>query len=141
MRNVWAAGHRANRSALIDSETVLGNMTAWSDGADVGFSTSLDVPEDLIAAVSSGAAIEMVWPVVIADWIEPRCCIYRISRRNIPLSRPCGILLMKRNTLHLSLPPPVVIEAIPSPLPEPRVLLSRCRQRPAALHAPARRQC
>lgn len=119
VRNVWAAGHRANRSALISPETVLGHMTAWSDGVDVGFSTSLDVPEDWIAAVSSGAAIEMVWPVVIADWMEPRCCIYSISRRNITLSRPCGILLMKRNTLHLSLPPPVIIEAIPSPLPEP----------------------
>lgn len=119
VRNVWAAGHRANRTALAFPETVLGQMTAWNDGVDVGFSTSLDVPEDWISAVSSGAAIELVWPVVIADWMEPRCCIARMSRRNITLARPCGILLLQRNTLHRSLPPPVVIEAVPSLQPEP----------------------
>jgi hypothetical protein len=119
VRNFWAAGHRANRSALKSPGTVLGQMTAWSDGADVGFSTSQDVPQDWISAVSGKGAIELVWPTVIADWMEPRCCIASISRRNITLSRPCGILLLKRSTLHPSLPPPVIIEAVPSLQPEP----------------------
>ena len=119
VRNVWAAGHRANRSALASPEAVLGEMTAWSDGLDVGFGTEKDVPEEWVAAVASGAGIEMVWPIVIANWMEPRCCIANISRRNITLSRPCGALLLKRNTLRSTLPPPVIIEAVPVLLPQP----------------------
>jgi hypothetical protein len=118
VRNVWAAGHRANRSALASPDAVLGEMTAWSDGLDVGFGTEKDVPEEWIAAVNSGAMIEMVWPVVIANWMEPRCCISNISRRNITLFRPCGTLLLKRNTLHPTLPPPVIIEAVPTLQPQ-----------------------
>jgi hypothetical protein len=119
MRNLWAAGHRANRSAFVSPEVLLGMMTAWDDGWDVGFETEKDVPEEWAVAVASGSAIEMVWPVVIANWMEPRCCIANISRRNITLTRPCGTLLLKRNTLRATLPPPVIFEAVPTLRPPP----------------------
>jgi hypothetical protein len=92
-------------------------MTPWqsSDGF-VGFSTELDVPATW---PSSAQTIEFVWPIVIANWIEPRCCVRSIEGRNITLADPCGALLIKRNVYAKTLAPPVRIEAVPTKTPSP----------------------
>ena len=53
--------------------------------------------------------IEFVWPVVIRNWIEPRCTVASIAGNNITLSSPCGLHLFTR---HGGAPPaPGRIEA------------------------------
>jgi hypothetical protein len=108
---------RASRSTLESPAQVLGQMAPWqrSDGS-VGFSTELDVPT---AWQSSAHAIEFVWPIVVANWIEPRCCVHSIEGRNITLADPCGALIMKRNVYAKTLAPPARIEAVPTKTPSP----------------------
>ena len=117
IRDLWPAGRRASRSTLQSPEQILGQMTPWqsSDGS-VGFSTENDVPAEW---QQNTEAIEFVWPIVVANWIEPRCCVSSIKDRNVTLANPCGALLMKRNVYAKTLSPPVRIEAVPSKTPSP----------------------
>ena len=112
IRDVWPAGRRASRSTLQSPDQVLGQMTPWqsSDGS-VGFSTERDIPAEW---QQNTASIEFVWPIVVANWIEPRCCVSSIKGRNVTLADPCGALLIKRNVYAKTLAPPVRIEAVPS---------------------------
>ncbi len=57
-------------------------------------------------------AIEFTWPIVIANWIEPRCTVAGISGTNITLASPCSGFLVARNVYHSSLPAPVTAEAV-----------------------------
>jgi hypothetical protein len=121
VRDLWPAGksglppRRATRSTLQSPSQVLGTMTPWhsADGS-VGFTTERDIPT---AWQDNPHSIEFVWPIVVANWIEPRCCVRNISARNITLEDPCGALLMKRNVYAQTLSPPVRIEAVPTTTP------------------------
>jgi hypothetical protein len=62
----------------------------------------------------STARIEFTWPIVLANWIAPRCTIASIVGLNITLASPCGGFLAARNVYHSSLPPPVAVEAAPT---------------------------
>ncbi len=122
-RDFWPAGkeglpaRRASRSTLTSPAQILGQMTPWQNsGGFVGFSTELDVPTDWL---TGSPTIEFVWPIVIANWIEPRCCIRSIEGRNITLADPCGALLLKRNVYAKTLAPPVRVEAVPTKTPSP----------------------
>jgi hypothetical protein len=121
IRDLWPAGkaglppRRASRSTLESPAQVLGQMTPWqSTSGFVGFITELDIPTSW---QDNTHAIEFVWPIVIANWIEPRCCISSIQGRNITLADPCGALLMKRNVYAKTLSPPVRVEAAPTEMP------------------------
>jgi hypothetical protein len=111
-RVLWVGGQRANRTVL-EPESVLGTMTAWaaSDGSSVGFTTANDIPAAWLA--NGTTAIEMRWPVVIANWIEPRCTVASIdaASRNITLVSPCGAFLYQRASGKVPAPP--FIEAAP----------------------------
>ncbi len=121
IRDLWPAGkaglppRRATRSSLESPAQVLGQMTPWqsSDGV-VGFATEHDIPATW---QDNTQTIEFVWPIVVANWIEPRCCIRSVQSRNITLSDPCGALLMKRNVYAKTLPPPARVEAVPTKTP------------------------
>lgn len=121
IRDLWPAGkaglppRRAARSSLQSPAQVLGQMTPWqnSDG-EVGFATEHDIPATW---QDNTQAIEFVWPIVVANWIEPRCCIRSIQVRNITLADPCGALLMKRNVYAKTLPSPARVEAVPTKTP------------------------
>jgi hypothetical protein len=57
--------------------------------------------------------IEFVWPIVIRNWIEPRCTVASVVGNNITLASPCGLHLFQR---HGGAPPaPGRIEAAPPP--------------------------
>ncbi len=121
VRDLWPAGkvglspRRASRSTLQSPAQVLGNMTAWQSSSGlVGFLTERDVPADW---QRSPHTIEFVWPIVVANWIEPRCCVQSIDGRNITLADPCGALLIKRNVYAKTLAPPVRVEAVPTAAP------------------------
>ena len=55
-------------------------MTAWVDGTDVGF-TATNPSDPVIAswAKNSTNSIEFTWPIVIDNWIEPRCTVASVS--------------------------------------------------------------
>jgi hypothetical protein len=121
IRDLWPAGkagqppRRASRSTLESPAQILGNMTPWqSSSGVVGFVTEHDIPADW---QRNTQAIEFVWPIVVANWIEPRCCVRSVDGRNITLADPCGALLVKRNVYAKTLAPPVRVEAVPTAAP------------------------
>lgn len=61
----------------------------------------------------STTAIEFTWPIVLANWIAPRCTVASISESNVTLASPCGAFLVERNVYHAALPAPVTVEAAP----------------------------
>ena len=119
VRQLWSAGGtRAARTAVQDVAAALGGLTPWAAGGGgaVGFVAGADIPAAW--ADNSTQAIEFVWPIVIANWIAPRCTVAAIAGRNITLAAPCGAHLLKRNVYDKTLPAPVVAEAVPAfPLP------------------------
>jgi hypothetical protein len=78
----------------------------------VGFTTSTPLPESWAANGKNTKAIEFTWPIVIDNWIEPRCTIASIEGNNVTLSSPCGPHLYSRHADGVP-PSPVRIEAAP----------------------------
>ena len=116
VRQLWVDGVRASRTILTDVAAALGGMTPWTgSGGAVGFSTGADLPA---AWASAATSIEFTWPIVVANWISPRCTLASAAGRNITLASPCGAHLIARNVYASKLAPPVTAEAVPSfPLP------------------------
>ena len=65
--------------------------------ASVGFTTSAPLPASW--AQSKPGTIELVWPIVIRNWIEPRCTIASIVGNNVTVASPCGLHL-KASSKH-----------------------------------------
>ena len=75
----------------------------------VGFTTSSPLPASW--AKSKPNTIEFAWPIVIRNWIEPRCTVASILGNNVTLASPCALHLFNR---HGGTPPaPGRIEAAP----------------------------
>jgi hypothetical protein len=78
-------------------------MVPWQSADEETFGFAV-APESHIAtfpaawAKTSTSSIELTWPVVVKNWIEPRCTIGSISSdlANITLASPCGKLLYSR---------------------------------------------
>jgi hypothetical protein len=89
------------------SENSLPVFTGWVQRTGrqvaVGYTASKPVPAAWIKAFKP-RTIEFVWPLVIANWIEPRCTIESIQGNNLTLASSCAGGLM---------PQPVRIEAAP----------------------------
>lgn len=117
VRQLWAdGGVRAARTVLTDVAQQLGGMTPWAAAGNVGYTTGADIPAAW--AINSTQSIEFAWPIVVANWIAPRCTVASIVGRNITLAAPCGAHLLKRNVYASKLPAPVLAEAVPAfPLP------------------------
>lgn len=116
VRALWVAGARAARTASAPNAT-LGTFTRWSSADHtVGFIVSRPIPATW---ASSTNAIEFAWPIVIANWIMPRCTIAAIdfAARNITLAAPCGATADAREAhRHLLLPTPPLVEGVRAPL-------------------------
>jgi hypothetical protein len=100
------------------SENALPILTPWVEGnnshATVGYTTATPLPDSWTTGFKPNT-IEFVWPIVIRNWIEPRCTIVSIQKipngNNLTLASPCGALLFAR---HGGAPPaPGRIEAVP----------------------------
>jgi hypothetical protein len=97
------------------SENSLPTFTPWvatnQSGAPtaVGYTTSAPLPDSW--GKSKANTIEFVWPIVIRNWIEPRCTVATIVGNNVTLASPCSLHLYAR---HGAAPPaPGRIEAAP----------------------------
>ena len=113
VRALWVSGARAVRTASAPNAT-LGTFTRWTsaDNKTVGFVVSRAIPP---AWASATTAIEFAWPVVIANWVMPRCGIAAIdfAARNITLASPCGATANAREAhRHVYLPTPPLVEAV-----------------------------
>lgn len=60
---------------------------------EVGFITSEPLPDSWTANGRNTKAIEFTWPIIIDNWIEPRCTVAYIKGNNVTLSSPCGLHL------------------------------------------------
>ena len=115
VRTLWVAGRRASRATVTNVSALLGKMTPWhsADSAAVGYVVAGDtIP--LAWRLNNTRRIEFVWPIVIANWIEPRCCVGSITGNNITLLAPCGQYLLARNVYASTLSPPISAEAVPA---------------------------
>ena len=111
-RQLWVGGRRANRTSISVS-SLLGRLTPWhsADGMVTGFITQHAPPA--IWTENATSSIEFTWPLVVKNWISPRCTIATISGTNITLAKPCGGFLLTRCE-GAALPPPVNAEAVPA---------------------------
>lgn len=111
VRNLWVAGQRASRVTLTNPASALGGLTTWSNaaGTTLGFKAG-HVPAEW---ANNTASLEFTWPIVIDNWISPRCTVASIDfgTGNITMTSPCGAHLLHR-AAHTT-PPPVTIEAVP----------------------------
>jgi len=113
VRQLWVNEYRAPRT-IANPTNVFGGVQAWyesSTGA-TGY-TVKTLPSNFVV---NGTSMEFGWPIVIHNWIEPRCTISTIvpdgqGGANITLQSNCGILL--RNRCQGTCPVPVFMEAVP----------------------------
>ena len=99
---------KSNNSLPIFTPWVV-NETDKPAPAAIGFTTSVPLPASWAEAPPS--TTEFVWPIVIRNWIEPRCTVASIVGNNVTLASPCALHLFAR---HGGAPPaPGRIEAAP----------------------------
>ena len=112
VRALWVRGARAARTRV--EGAALGACTPWSTAgaASAGFTCAAVPPA---WAANSTASIEFTWPIVVKNWIAPRCTLASVVGANITLAAPCGAHLAAR---WGRLAAPVAVEAAPAfPLP------------------------
>lgn len=116
-RAFWVAGNRTTRT-IGQAQSLLGPMTAWvsASGDSMGYTVGGSIPAAW--AANNTQLIEFTWPIVIANWIAPRCTIASVdvAARNITLTSPCGGFLVDRTSSKGDAvpPPPVTVEAAPT---------------------------
>ncbi len=79
-----------------------------ADRSNAGFIVGHVPPSWLV----NTQAIELTWPIVLHNWIEPRCTIASILGNNLTLAAPCGQFLINRSPVHPEPPTPVTAEAV-----------------------------
>lgn len=98
---------KSNNSLPIFSPWVV-NGSAGPEA--IGFTTSAPLPDSWTKAKPN--TIEFVWPIIIQNWIEPRCTVASIVGTNVTLASPCGLHLFSRHAGRAP-PAPGRIEAAP----------------------------
>ena len=114
VRQLWVAGARARRVTR-SVASFLGALAPWSGAGGAGFVAAGALPAGFGDDALAARSIELSWPVVVDNWISPRCTVASVDAqaRNITLAEPCGSLLVAR--AKGSLPAPVTVEAVPGP--------------------------
>jgi hypothetical protein len=121
VRQLWVAGARASR-VVAEAGHAFGTLTPWSNGVPpsdplyaAGFTAS-SVPSTF-AAYFSSMTVELTWPIVIDNWIEPRCVVQSFapdaSGGNLTLCGPCAASLTTRANKGNLPPVPAFVEALP----------------------------
>ena len=83
VRQLWVAGSRAARTVVQAVAPFLGGCAGWSSALTSGFTCSSVPPAWL---VNSTRGIEFTWPIVLHNWVSPRCTVASI----VPLPPPQG---------------------------------------------------
>ena len=111
----YASGHWGQCGGVAPNASF--SLTPWIAGnkthpTAVGFLAGEPLPESWAGAGPNTRAIELAWPVIVHDWIEPRCTVTSVVGSNITLSTLCALHLLATNP-GPALPAPVRIEASP----------------------------
>ena len=108
-RQLWVRGARANRTVDTNPASTLSGMTPWitPDNKTVGYTVGGRVPTTWMA--NNTRQIEFTWPIVIRNWISPRCTLASANATTITLVSPCGVFLTGGVVT-----PPVTVEAVPT---------------------------
>lgn len=106
VRNLWINGSRASRVS-IDGNTLGWTVSPTGFVAQEPFSS-----EEATSFVEN--QVELVWPRVIKNWIQPRCTITAVSGKNITINPTCWKNLIARNGGKLP-PVPTFVENIVRP--------------------------
>ena len=86
VRQLWVAGNRASRTVLTSPATLLQGMSLWEGTDTIGYMVG-QVPE---AWLNNTQAIEFVYPIVLQNWVSPRCTVASISQ--LPPPAPPGTM-------------------------------------------------
>lgn len=88
----------------------LGGVKPWvsADRSNAGFIVG-NVPASWLVNTHT---IELTWPSVIDNWIEPRCTIANITGNNLTIAAPCSQFLIDRSHVHPEPLAPVTAEAV-----------------------------
>jgi hypothetical protein len=112
VRQLWVRGARAARTRV--EGAALGACAPWRGAGGAAGLECASVPAAW--ALNSTTAIEFTWPIVVRNWIAPRCTLASVRGGNVTLAAPCGAFLAARWGGKLD--SPVSIEAAPAfPLP------------------------
>ena len=76
VRQLWVAGARAARTVLASPAAALGGMALWEGAETVGYVAG-KVPAAWLA--NNTQAIEFVYPIVLQNWVSPRCTVASIE--------------------------------------------------------------
>jgi hypothetical protein len=72
VRQLWVSGARAARTLVTDVSSVLNGMSLWVGEQTSGFIAGSVPPAWL---VNNTQSIEFTWPVVLHNWVSPRCTV------------------------------------------------------------------
>ena len=87
VRQLWVGGARAARTVLGDPAALLRGMALWEGADTVGYIAG-EVPAAWLA--NNTQAIEFVYPIVLQNWVSPRCTIASIEL--LPPPSPPGTM-------------------------------------------------
>ena len=87
IRQLWVRGVRAARTLVTDVSTTLGGMSMWVGDETSGFIAG-NVPPSWF--VNNTASIEFTWPIVLHNWVSPRCTVASMVPLN-PTPNPNNI--------------------------------------------------
>ena len=76
IRQLWVAEARAARTALANPAGFLQGMSLWEGASTIGYVTGA-VPAAWLA--NNTQAIEFVYPIVLQNWVSPRCTVASIE--------------------------------------------------------------
>ena len=86
VRQLWVAGTRAARTVLSSPATLLQGMSLWEGTDTVGYLVG-QVPSSWL---NNTQAIEFVYPIVLQNWVSPRCTVASIAQ--LPPPAPPGTM-------------------------------------------------
>eukprot|EP00939_MAST-03C_sp_MAST-3C-sp1_P001145 g1145.t1 len=104
IRNMWTNVSRMTRVSD------LGDELGWKV-IESGFSATENVSTSFVSD-----EVELLWPRVVRNWIEPRCIVTAVDGKNITVDPICWGNLIQRNNGELP-PIPIFVENIVKPPP------------------------
>lgn len=75
VRQLWVAGARAARTVLSNPAAFLQGLSLWEGAGTIGY-TAGSVPP---AWLNHTTSLEFVYPIVLQNWVSPRCTVAALS--------------------------------------------------------------
>jgi hypothetical protein len=77
IRQLWVASQRTSRTVLNNPAALLHGMSLWRGSDTIGYITGAAVPPSWLN--NNTASIEFTYPIVLHNWVSPRCTVASIE--------------------------------------------------------------